>query len=170
MNFWKRLFERGSQPSQPSNSVGHNGVIVEKGLDTKHSASNFAKAIDREDKRVTKGKVKWFNDAKGFGYISSEEGTEVFVHFTAIIAEGYKTLHEGQPVEFEIEQGPKGPMASKVKTIEKPVPTSTSNRIKQESNELPSGPPVMTTNASDSLQTSTPGRTYLCRSHSSRTS
>jgi len=151
MNFWKRLFGRGSQPTQSSNSVGHKVVIVEKDRDSKDSGANLAKAIEKKEKRVASGKVKWFNDAKGFGYISSEEGTEVFVHFTAIMGAGYKTLREGQPVEFEIEQGPKGPMASKVKIIEKLAPDSTSDRVKQDSNKVAAGLPVgmeaMTTEA-----------------------
>jgi len=60
------------------------------------------------------GKVKWFNNAKGYGFIGQEGGTDVFVHYTAIMAEGYKTLQEGDPVEFEIVQGQKGPQAANV--------------------------------------------------------
>lgn len=61
------------------------------------------------------GKVKWFNEAKGFGFLTSEDGTDVFVHFSAIAAEGFKTLHEGDAVTFEIEQSPRGPRAINVK-------------------------------------------------------
>ncbi len=60
------------------------------------------------------GKVKWFNETKGFGFIQQDSGEEVFVHYTAISGEGFKTLKEGQEVEFEITQGPKGPQASDV--------------------------------------------------------
>ena len=60
------------------------------------------------------GTVKWFNDAKGFGFISQEGGEDVFVHFSAIAMDGYKTLTEGQRVEFEIVQGQKGLQADEV--------------------------------------------------------
>lgn len=60
------------------------------------------------------GKVKWFNDAKGFGFIESFDGTDVFVHFTAIRVEGHKTLSEGQEVEFDLYDGQKGPQAQNV--------------------------------------------------------
>ncbi len=63
---------------------------------------------------MAKGTVKWFNDTKGFGFIQQEEGEDVFVHYTAIGGDGFKTLKEGQEVEFEITQGPKGPQASNV--------------------------------------------------------
>jgi CspA family cold shock protein len=55
-----------------------------------------------------RGTVKWFNAAKGYGFIQRQSGEDVFVHFSAIEAEGYKTLNEGQAVEFEVKQGPKG--------------------------------------------------------------
>lgn len=60
------------------------------------------------------GKVKWFNAEKGFGFIEREEGDDVFVHFSAIQAEGFKTLDEGQDVEFEIVEGNRGPQAANV--------------------------------------------------------
>jgi cold shock protein len=63
------------------------------------------------------GTVKWFSDAKGYGFISTEEGKDVFVHFSAINGEGRKTLHEGQQVEFDIADGPKGPQASNVSAL-----------------------------------------------------
>lgn len=60
------------------------------------------------------GKVKWFNNAKGYGFIEKEDGGDVFVHYSAIQGEGYKTLSEGERVEFEISQGEKGPQAINV--------------------------------------------------------
>ena len=60
------------------------------------------------------GKVKWFNAEKGFGFIEREDGDDVFVHFSAIQGDGFKTLEEGQTVEFEITQGNRGPQASNV--------------------------------------------------------
>ncbi len=63
---------------------------------------------------MQKGKVKWFNAEKGYGFIESEDGTDVFVHFSAINAEGYKTLDEGAEVEFEVVEGAKGPQAANV--------------------------------------------------------
>ncbi len=60
------------------------------------------------------GKVKWFNDAKGYGFIETSEGKDIFVHYSAISKEGFKTLAEGQEVIFEIVQGQKGPQAANV--------------------------------------------------------
>jgi len=60
------------------------------------------------------GTVKWFNSGKGYGFISREDGDDVFVHYTAIEAEGFRTLEEGQQVEFIVEDGPKGPQAANV--------------------------------------------------------
>ncbi len=65
----------------------------------------------------TTGNVKWFNDAKGFGFITTENGDDVFVHFSAIQGSGFKTLAEGAKVEFEITQGQKGAQASNVQLV-----------------------------------------------------
>lgn len=64
---------------------------------------------------MVKGTVKWFNEKKGYGFLSKEDGGEVFVHYTAIQKAGFKTLKEGQSVQFEIEDGSKGPQAVNVK-------------------------------------------------------
>ena len=66
---------------------------------------------------MAKGTVKWFNDAKGFGFITEEGGEDIFVHFSEIKADGFRTLAEGQRVEFEITMGPKGKKASDVRKI-----------------------------------------------------
>ncbi len=63
---------------------------------------------------MEKGTVKWFNNAKGYGFIKRESGEDLFVHFKSIIGEGYKTLKEGETVQFEVEQGAKGLQAVKV--------------------------------------------------------
>lgn len=64
---------------------------------------------------MVKGTVKWFNEKKGYGFLSQEDGNDVFVHYTSITADGFKTLKEGDAVEFEVQDGPKGPQAINVK-------------------------------------------------------
>jgi CspA family cold shock protein len=66
---------------------------------------------------MAEGSVKWFNDAKGFGFIEQEDGPDVFVHFSAIAGDGFKSLAEGDKVEFEIVDGDKGPQAANVSKI-----------------------------------------------------
>ncbi|MFH1458729.1 MAG: cold-shock protein [Candidatus Omnitrophota bacterium] len=66
---------------------------------------------------MAKGKVKWFSNQKGYGFITSEDGKDVFVHFSAIKGDGYKSLEEGMEVEFEIVQGPKGEQATNVARV-----------------------------------------------------
>jgi CspA family cold shock protein len=66
---------------------------------------------------TTTGTVKWFNEAKGFGFIEQESGPDVFAHFSAISGSGFKTLAEGQKVEFTVAQGPKGPQAENIVAI-----------------------------------------------------
>jgi CspA family cold shock protein len=63
---------------------------------------------------MAKGRVKWFNESKGFGFISRGDGNDVFVHFSAIKRDGFKTLNEGDEVEFEVSKGPKGLQATEV--------------------------------------------------------
>jgi CspA family cold shock protein len=71
----------------------------------------------REVVEMAQGSVKWFNDAKGYGFISQEDGEDVFVHFSAIQAQGFKSLAEGDKVEFEVTRGPKGLQAANVRKV-----------------------------------------------------
>lgn len=66
---------------------------------------------------TVKGTVKWFNDAKGYGFLAQPEGEDIFVHFSAIQSDGFRTLKEGQEVEFTVERGPKGLQASNVTVL-----------------------------------------------------
>ena len=61
-----------------------------------------------------RGKVKWFDEAKGYGFIEQESGDDIFVHFSQIVGDGFRTLKQGQEVEFEVSDGPKGPLATNV--------------------------------------------------------
>jgi CspA family cold shock protein len=70
-----------------------------------------------EVRQVATGRVKWFNNSKGFGFIEVEGDKDVFVHFSAIQGSGYRSLEEGQTVEFEVTQGQKGPQASNVRQV-----------------------------------------------------
>jgi CspA family cold shock protein len=70
--------------------------------------------LEKEGNCLAKGKVKWFNDAKGYGFITQDNGEDVFVHFSAIQGEGFKSLQVNQEVEFEVTSGPKGPQAANV--------------------------------------------------------
>jgi CspA family cold shock protein len=70
--------------------------------------------MNKEVNKMTQGTVKWFNDSKGFGFITSEGNSDVFVHHTSIQGSGFKSLSEGDKVSFDIEQGPKGPKAINV--------------------------------------------------------
>ncbi|HRW35918.1 MAG: cold-shock protein [Thermotogota bacterium] len=67
---------------------------------------------------MVKGTVKWFNTQKGYGFITKEDGEDVFVHYSAIKTEGFKNLEEGQKVEFEVQEGSKGPQAAEVSVVE----------------------------------------------------
>jgi CspA family cold shock protein len=81
------------------------------------ASGTWLSTIHRKEHSMEQGTVKWFNGAKGYGFIARENGEDVFVHFKAIIGDGYKTLNQGDKVQFEIEQGPKGLQAAKVQKI-----------------------------------------------------
>jgi len=91
--------------------------LVFQALERKHlwrqGGWGLAPRIVRRPREV-KGNVKWFNNSKGYGFIGRDDGPDVFVHYSAIVGDGYRTLQEGDPVEFEIVQGPKGPQAANV--------------------------------------------------------
>jgi CspA family cold shock protein len=96
-------------------------LSIDRAAKTFGFAAFFATALRNHPKSLLggkssmqNGKVKWFNEAKGFGFITSDEGVDVFVHFSEIQANGFKTLAEGQEVKFEIADGPKGPKAVNV--------------------------------------------------------
>lgn len=74
-------------------------------------------AIVKEEQLVAQGKVKWFNSQKGYGFITTDEGEDVFVHYSAIAGSGFRTLDEGQRVAFEVTQGPKGLQAANVSKV-----------------------------------------------------
>jgi CspA family cold shock protein len=86
---------------------GHTGRAFSRG----------PRAPFQEVVAMAKGTVKWFNDAKGFGFIAQDGGKDVFVHHTAIIADGFRSLSEGDNVEFEVVEGPKGLQASNVRKV-----------------------------------------------------
>src|SRR6187401_930836 len=83
---------------------------------TSGTSHGVAQMQERRTMRIT-GKVKWFNNAKGYGFIERDGGSDVFVHFSAVQGNGFRTLEEGQAVEFEIVDGPKGPQAGNVTKV-----------------------------------------------------
>ena len=120
--------------TQSGEFVGHFRDVVRRGAlrgvgDTLLEATHFTVGLcafllqihnatfQYRSRSMAKGTVKWFNESKGFGFITTEEGTDAFVHYSDIQGEGFKTLAEGDQVEFELGQGPKGPKAVDVRMI-----------------------------------------------------
>jgi CspA family cold shock protein len=81
------------------------------------NAGRSLQPLGRKELVVAEGTVKWFSNEKGYGFISQPDGEDVFVHFSAIQTEGYKSLEEGQAVEFDVTDGPKGKQASNVRPV-----------------------------------------------------
>jgi CspA family cold shock protein len=89
-------------------------AVFSSGIIRQHAVPRSGK----EGKTVALGKVKWFNSQKGYGFITTDEGEDVFVHYSAIAGSGFRTLDEGQRVSFEVTQGPKGLQAANVAKAE----------------------------------------------------
>ena len=79
--------------------------------------SNFPRIVRGGGQQVATGRVKWFNNSKGYGFIEQEGGKDVFVHYSAVQGSGYRSLEEGQSVEFEVTDGAKGPQAANVRLV-----------------------------------------------------
>jgi CspA family cold shock protein len=92
------------------------GVALGRGVESSEDDLTHSRRQGKESV-VAEGTVKWFSNEKGYGFISQPDGEDVFVHFTAIQSEGYKSLQEGQTVEFEVTDGPKGKQASNVRPV-----------------------------------------------------
>ena len=99
---------------RPFSFPDHNSQPSRDGW-TKSSDANSAA---QEGGNTLRGTVKWFSDQKGFGFISREDGDDVFVHHSGILGEGYRSLTEGQAVEFDVTQGQKGPQATNVRPVQ----------------------------------------------------
>ncbi len=90
-----------------------NGFFVARAI----SVLSYELRRERRDIALAEGQVKWFNEKKGYGFIQQDGGQDLFVHYTAIVGEGFKTLTEGQRVRFEVEETPKGLKAKNVQVI-----------------------------------------------------
>ena len=86
-------------------------------LRTQEAAGARARVLFVKGRHVAQGTVKWFSNEKGYGFITQSDGDDVFVHFSAIEMDGYKSLAEGQEVEFEVTEGPKGKQAANVRPL-----------------------------------------------------
>ena len=91
------------------------GEAASRRLAVAHFSRHAVRTV--REKYMAQGTVKWFNAEKGYGFIAVDEGDDVFVHFSAIQSDGYRTLDDGQRVEFDVAQGQKGPQAENVRTV-----------------------------------------------------
>jgi CspA family cold shock protein len=110
----------GVEPGVSSNSPLHfrsPGMPIQQDSASGRSDSSSAIQYQEIRKKMEQGTVKWFNDAKGFGFISRQNGEDVFVHYSAITSSGFKSLQEGQAVQFNVVKGPKGWQASDVQPL-----------------------------------------------------
>lgn len=105
---------------------------------------------------TVKGVVKWFNDAKGFGFIQHTDGKDVFVHFSTIAAEGFKTLKDGEEVEYEFHEGPKGLQATKVLRVNPPAEQEQAESTDDTANQEGAGSDL-SSNAMEATAASTSG-------------
>jgi CspA family cold shock protein len=100
-------------PPAINRNIGHRDRTLPR---RENAASAGLRVQDQQEFQVASGTVKWFNEAKGFGFITQNDGGEdVFVHFSAIAGEGFKTLAEGEALEFDVTRGPKGLQAANVR-------------------------------------------------------
>lgn len=102
---------------QAAGFAGPAGAMFHENGAARPNVNAVIRGSAEEGVNTVNGTVKWFNEGKGYGFITPDEGPDVFVHFSAIMSEGFKTLAEGQRVEFDVEQGPKGPQAKNVRGI-----------------------------------------------------
>src|SRR4029078_3365230 len=91
------------------------GLVLSRPISAVNVAARGTESTFVGGQAIATGKVKWFNDAKGYGFIAREDGPDVFVHHTAIQADGFRSLSEGQEVEFDTQEGPKGLQAANVR-------------------------------------------------------
>jgi len=107
---------RGKDGGVPNVLLTRNSILIHSAQFVLIAAiaSEIRPRSHRQKETRVQGTVKWFNNSKGYGFIGREDGPDVFVHYSAIVGDGYRTLQEGDPVEFEIVQGPKGPQAANV--------------------------------------------------------
>jgi CspA family cold shock protein len=116
LSFWRRRAGLAPQGKGRNSAAFFFAPSPGAGVATSTRQATASQHAGRRTMRIT-GKVKWFNNAKGYGFIERDGGSDVFVHYSAIQGDGFRSLEEGQAVEFEIVDGPKGPQAGNVTKI-----------------------------------------------------